>query len=255
MKKQLLHLLLLMVWGQITAQPFQLAPPQTQSSRIIASPSTSISFDFRLEGANIRYTTDGTEPTENSTIYTQPLNYNGFETLKAKSFKAGFLPSEATIVELIGARSHPFDSIAVAPAPRKYPANGWKTLCDNQLGDENFQKNWLGFEAKAVELQLFFAKKHPITNISIGLLRQQPSWIFLPTAIEVYDKKGKMLLRQTLPNEATELPSDQKIVNIKMPTHRHKSLKIKLIPLTTLPEWHHGAGNSGWIFLDEVMAW
>ncbi len=244
-----------MVWGEIAAQPFQLAPPQTQNSRIFASPSTSISFDFRLEGANIRYTTDGTDPTENSTIYTRPLKCNGFETIKAKSFKAGFLPSEAIVVEIIGARSHPFDSIAVAPVPQKYPANGWKTLCDNHLGDEKFQKNWLGFEAKAVELQLFFAKKYPISNISIGLLRQQPSWIFLPAAIEVYDKKGKMLLRQTLPIEATELPSDQKIVNIEMPSHRHKSLKIKLIALPTLPEWHPGAGNNGWIFLDEVMAW
>jgi hypothetical protein len=147
MKKQLLHLLLLMVWGQITAQPFQLAPPQTQSSRIIASPSTSISFDFRLEGANIRYTTDGTEPTENSTIYTQPLNYNGFETLKAKSFKAGFLPSEATIVELIGARSHPFDSIAVAPAMKISRKTGW-VLRQKQL-------NCSFFLPKSIQLRIF----------------------------------------------------------------------------------------------------
>ena len=46
--------------------------------------------------ATIRYTTDGTEPTENSAAYTAPITLpqNATSTLKARGFADGWIPSE-----------------------------------------------------------------------------------------------------------------------------------------------------------------
>lgn len=54
----------------------------------------SVTITCATEGATIRYTLDGTEPTENATEYTQALTINESATLVAKAFKDGYYPSE-----------------------------------------------------------------------------------------------------------------------------------------------------------------
>lgn len=44
-------------------------------------------------GASIRYTTNGTDPTESSTLYSSPLSIAVTTTLKAKAFKTNYNPS------------------------------------------------------------------------------------------------------------------------------------------------------------------
>lgn len=51
--------------------------------------TATISMNCGTDGAVIRYTTDGTDPTNTSTIYTQPFTVNSTTTVKAKAFKDG----------------------------------------------------------------------------------------------------------------------------------------------------------------------
>ncbi len=55
----------------------------------------SVSINCATEGASICYTTDGTEPTENSQQYSNgvPLNISETTTLKAKAYKSGYIAS------------------------------------------------------------------------------------------------------------------------------------------------------------------
>jgi hypothetical protein len=52
------------------------------------------SFDLSMStpttGAEIRYTTDGTEPTETSNLYSVPINIGNTTTIKAKAYKANW---------------------------------------------------------------------------------------------------------------------------------------------------------------------
>lgn len=54
----------------------------------------TVTITCATEGATIRYTLDGTEPTENATEYTEALTINESATLVAKAFKDGYYPSE-----------------------------------------------------------------------------------------------------------------------------------------------------------------
>ncbi len=56
--------------------------------------SVTFSIACATEDAEIRYTTDGTEPTEASTLYSTPISLTATTTVKAKAFKATWLDSE-----------------------------------------------------------------------------------------------------------------------------------------------------------------
>jgi len=53
----------------------------------------SVSISCTTEDADIYYTTDGTEPTEGSTLYSDPIAVTETTTLKAKAFKSGYTES------------------------------------------------------------------------------------------------------------------------------------------------------------------
>jgi alpha-tubulin suppressor-like RCC1 family protein len=67
-------------------------------------------------GATIRYTTDATEPTASSPVYSAPLAIGQSMTLRAKAFKAGFLPS-ATVS---GSFTFTVADLAVTPGAGSY---------------------------------------------------------------------------------------------------------------------------------------
>lgn len=72
----------------------------TMASMPIITPSSGFFYDpqavsitSETEDAVIRYTTDGSEPTENSTLYTVPFTVSATTTVKAKAWKTDLAPS------------------------------------------------------------------------------------------------------------------------------------------------------------------
>lgn len=59
--------------------------------------SVSVCIACATDGAEIRYTTDGTEPTEASTLYTAPILLTATTTVKAKAFKTAWFASETAM--------------------------------------------------------------------------------------------------------------------------------------------------------------
>ena len=58
--------------------------------------SVTFSITCANEGAEIHYTTDGSEPTETSTLYTTPITLTTTTTVKAKAFMTNWLASETS---------------------------------------------------------------------------------------------------------------------------------------------------------------
>ncbi len=56
--------------------------------------SETVTISCDTPGAAIRYTTDGTEPTESGTLYSGPISLPNILTLKAKAWRKDYLPSE-----------------------------------------------------------------------------------------------------------------------------------------------------------------
>lgn len=59
----------------------------------------NVAISTTTEGANIYYTLDGSEPTQNSTLYASPIPISTPTILKARGFKTGFEPSAITTAQ------------------------------------------------------------------------------------------------------------------------------------------------------------
>lgn len=68
-------------------------PTASQPSGVVDYQST-VSLSTTTTNASIRYTTNGTEPTETSLLYTTPIIISQDTTLKAKAFRTGYIPSQ-----------------------------------------------------------------------------------------------------------------------------------------------------------------
>lgn len=73
--------------------PEQAATPVfNPASGVYANP-ISVTITTETTGASIRYTLDGNEPSETSTLYTAPISISTNTTIKAKAFATGYNPS------------------------------------------------------------------------------------------------------------------------------------------------------------------
>ena len=85
------------------------AEPQFNPSSCLFYPSTNVEITCATEGATIRYTLDGTDPTESSPVYSSPIFIDDDTMIKARAWKSGMNPS------LVAAEMYTYDSSQGAP--------------------------------------------------------------------------------------------------------------------------------------------
>lgn len=81
------HLTVTPVQQQVATPTFSPPAPLTFTS------SVTVSISCATSGVTIRYTTNGSDPTSSSTVYSGPLTFSATTTLKARAFKSGMTDS------------------------------------------------------------------------------------------------------------------------------------------------------------------
>ncbi len=92
----------------------------------VYSNAVSLSLTTGTSGATIRYTTNGSEPTSSSPIYTSAINISNVNTIRAKAFKSGFEESLTSSQSYLVGVSHTLPIVTINTAP----ANLW----DDEIG-------------------------------------------------------------------------------------------------------------------------
>ena len=85
--------------GELTVRaPEQVKTPAADTAAGEVDKNTEVMLSCETDGAKIYYTTDGSEPTDNSPLYTAPFFITQDVTVKAIAYKAGMLQSEVLTV-------------------------------------------------------------------------------------------------------------------------------------------------------------
>ena len=214
-----------------------------------------------VPGLDIRYTTDGADPTPASKRYVKPLGLRTTTEVRAAAFEAGRRLSPAVASErfLVHAASGRLPSFGPASIPSlKYAAGGAGALTDGLTGSKNHDDGrWQGFEGTDLEAVVDLGQPRPVRNIATRCLQNINAWIFLPTSVEyAVSEDGRTFeIVAALTNDVSPRLADVLVKEFAAPldgrTARFVRVRAKAVGL--VPEWHHGAGGKAWLFVDELV--
>ncbi len=236
---------------------FQLAPPILKYQSAFFAGNTSFEVVFNQPGAEVHYTLNGNEPTEHDAVYSGAVPLSGKTIVKVKAFGKDYLPSETVSATFVN------DGKAIKKVqfskPNESYANAKATILNDNIGGivNYHSETWLGYDNDTVTVTVELVKKEKINSILINLLRDENSWIFMPQALFVYyyddvRKKylaaGKQVFKHDEPGTKKSIAEE---IRPSSPISAQK-LKIVLLPIKKIPDWHNGKGNHGWLFIDEI---
>lgn len=252
--------LLLFFPASLLAQTFQLAQPVLLFDAVFFEKQTTVELRFDMADAQIRYTLDGSEPSETSTLCAGKLTLKKTAQLRARVFHADFFPGETVgqdFFKVKKALRPVVANLATQPSP-KYPGSGVQTLTDFKTGGTEFSsKDWLGFEGANLDFSFSFDQPKRVKYLTISTLSNPAAWIFPPRRAEIWVEKRhggwKKKAEKNLPNVKEGDPAKAVLFQMEVPRSRAKTWRVVLENYGTLPAWHPGKGNSSWLFVSEVL--
>jgi len=141
----------------------------------------------------------------------------------------------------------------------QYNAGGQNALIDGIVGTEDFRTGtWQGYFDTDVIAMVDLGSEKNISEINVNFLKDQKSWIFLPTQVQFFistDGKNFTSLKRQLVKEPR--PTDHPVVEkfgASFSARKARYVKVVAKKLGVLPEWHLGYKHDGrsWLFVDEI---
>lgn len=199
------------------------------------------------------------EGTDEKTVkfarYKKPLVLSSSATVLAYSSRKGEKsgPSRAVFTK----RPNHWTIETKSTYSTQYDAGGKQGLIDGIRGTENWRKGeWQGFQGQDFEATVDLKMLQHITKLSSTYLQDSRSWILMPNKVEYWlsSNNHDFFLVATANNTVDPKNTDHIIKNFDaeiLPTEA-RYLKVKAFNFGKLPQWHQGAGNDAYIFIDEI---
>jgi len=233
------------------------------SPLISAEPMPSGGFTVVLENyltdSELRYTLDDTEPTRDSSLYTQPFSVNRTTTVRCSVFPlADGIATAGSAVTL-----HRHDGIGrlpdlLHPYSQRYPGGGHRGLLDGIFGSDYYNDgHWQGFEEIDMDVIIDLERSVPINDLRARFLQNVRVWIFLPTRVSFYvseDGDEFDLVGQSDRGVAEDQGgSFVRDFSTAGDGGSYRYVRVHAENIGVCPPWHGGAGGKAWVFADEIL--
>lgn len=215
--------------------------------------SLSVKLMCNTDEAEIYYTLDGSDPDKNSPKYQQPIQLKKGATLRyfaiRKDGVTGFVRTSS-----FGKANYSI-SLKNAADP-SYDGGGPIGLVDGIRGSmDHADGKWTGFSGKKLEATLDLGRQMPVKKISLSLLESTSSWIFKPELVTFETSDDGISFREI---QSIKIPVPTKdhaeCFTVKAEnTVETRYIRVKALPLQSIPAWHPGSGTAAWVFADEII--
>lgn len=221
------------------------------------SKGMSVALKSNWENLQIRYTIDGSNPDAGSMLYKNTIGLSANTTLKTALFEKKQLKGRIISEYITVSKAFGKPVKYIQEYSRQYPGQDTLTLVNGIKGNESFKAGtWQGFRKNDMEIIIDLETQTEIKTIRSSFLKSTWSWIFFPKQVEYY-----------ISNNGTDFIPAGVVVN-KEPEGHGAELKsfdlnlggkyaryIKIIAVNQgfCPAWHSAAGQSCWLFADEII--
>ena len=201
----------------------------------------------------IRYTTDGTEPANQSDLYTTPLNIYTETTVKACTFLSGQQIGQVLEIPIIR---------NMATGKQTIDAKGNEKLLTNgirgSLRQSDFEWCTWRNELNPLLLTLDLEKKETIHHIKIGCLTNYGMAVHKPRAIEIEiseDGNNFKSICKKVYNDSEIFRKGNFVEDIEFENINGKAryIRISITNAGKNPEWHIRPGQQSCCYFDEII--
>ncbi len=222
------------------------------------SPMT-ITLASESKDVEIRYTLDGTEPNEKSTLYKKPFVIENTTVVKAKAFAKDYSPS-FTCKKVFNYNY--VSSIEYTNQPNTpYNKNLETALFDGVYGStSNLSDDWIGFSGSNFEAVLALVKPIDIQSVEATFMHAPESWAFAPKSFSVYVSPDGKNYSPEIKADVKFIPSEKENAYNQVITFRSlvninqvKYIKVAAKSIGKIPSWHEAKGLRPWMFVDEIV--
>jgi len=183
--------------------------------------------------------------------YTGPLFINGSADVEAQIIENGkvltTLDQDFSINKATG------KNVKLATPPStNYPGNGGSFGLVNGLKAKQLNSSeWLGWLTKDMDAVIDLTKTDNISKITVNAWKQEQTYIYLPTAIDVYTSTDNINWKQL--NETSGQWKDDRSFTIDLGKEvPARYVRIVAHNTATVPEGKPGAGRATYVLVDEI---
>ncbi|WP_087138253.1 family 20 glycosylhydrolase [Elizabethkingia meningoseptica] len=202
----------------------------------------------QFDASNIKYTTDGNEPTENSFNYKEPLIFTTSGKLKAAYFMKGIKVGPVLEMDIdkhkaIGKKviyNNKWDG---------YEAQKEKTLTNGVFGGLTYHdKQWQGF-TRDLDVVVDFEKKEIINSIAMCFMQITGPGVYMPGEMKILSSddgvnfKELGVVKNDIPDTESKLTFKRFELKLKTPVQTHF---LRIIAPNT---------KKGYLFTDEIIVY
>ena len=233
-----------------------LPKPQSLLKSGLYTEPKEIILSVSIDGVQVRYTLDGSEPGAESSVYQGPILLEKSSVVTAISLRDDAKSAESVTEykRIIGIQGV---TLKEKPSSR-YSSSGVLSLVDGQRGSADYRdRAWMGFEEVDLEAIIDFGVKRNIRKIAIGCLENERSWIFLPNSVSFYSSEDGRNFKQVgrIPKNLIDRMTEDSLYDIggEFEGLKTQYLKVKVENIGICPEGHPGEGEKAWLFVDEII--
>lgn len=210
-----------------------------------------------FDDADVRYTLDGSEPLPTSAKYTGPVSINKSCTLRAAAFRGKNRTPEVK-------ETFSFSKSTACPITLKQPSNraytyaGAPLLVDGQIGGSTNYKTgrWIGFAGTDLDAVIDLGTAQEISSVSLNTCVEKGDWIFDARGIEILLSTDgthfTSVASETYPAMKESDPNKIYTHKLSFNAASARYVQVRVLSEHTIPSWHGGHGNTGFLFVDEL---
>lgn len=210
-----------------------------------------------IDNAPIYYTLDGTEPSKNSPQYKEKLSIKENCTFKAKAIRANG-ESRTFTEQIVFSKSTAKTITANQPVNKQYEFAGISTLVDGLKGNGNYKTGrWIAFYKNDLDATIDLQQATEISSASISTCVEKGDWVFDARSFTVEVSEDGTNFTQVASEEYPAMTEKDRNGlyehTLKFAPVKTRYVKVTAASEKSIPEWHGGKGNPGFLFVDEIV--
>ncbi len=210
------------------------------------------------KGLQIRYTTDGQDPSPASALYKKAFTIDEGCVVKAALFQA------EEQLSFVGSRQFtfiPFRQISIlTPTDESFgPSEKWDLVNGHQADQLNAYRGWTAWKGDDMSVEMTFSKPANVAGLTINCMYAPWNKAMLPRGLKVYavDALGDYQLVKTVGGllDPTKENYDHLVYQMQAELDLRGVTKIKLVAENPakLPLWHFAKGEESFLLVDQIL--